>query len=575
MNKTLLTLFSAATIGLTMSAATPALYEDASFKGFSADGRYVLSEVYGTVVVLDLQTGDTRVFEGNYEGDFYGLGYGNFITKDGSVFVGNTQENTDAAYCDAEGWHQLQVLDENRTNLSHGITPDGSRICGSVGVREMTVTEDALMQVPVYWDRNEDGTYGEFHLLPHPDTDFFGATPQHFTALCISPDGKTIIGQMVDCVGAMIVPIVYSEDANGEWSYSFPTKDLFNPDGLEPAENPGEGPVAPVQTQFMSDEEKEQYDAAYNEWADSGYSLPYPEYSDYMTEEEIAAYDAAYAAYMVVYSEWSDKYYAYQDYYYGVIETSPNFEFNNLFISPEGTAVAMTAEVQVPDPDSWWGVSTELQPWVIDLASNEIVKYEDGPSMGVTGFCNDGVVLASNGLRNTPVEGYVLQNGEVTTLFDFINGLSTEYGKWMLDNLSHEILRYEYDEKLDDWVEIYEDMLFSGCPVATPDMKKLATWSDTPWDYSLNAVGAIFDLSDVLTGVAEAAAADVDVTLDAAGNLQVTGEAASVAVYDLAGVCVKNVANVQGSVALDLQPGVYVVKATFAGGTVKVLKIAK
>ncbi len=575
MNKTLLTLFAAACAGSAMAAVpTPVIYNDAAFYGFSADGRFAVSELYGTMTIFDLQTGDKTVFSSEDGTNFYSRGYGNFITADGSVIVASTVESSDASYYDATGWHKLQVPDEDLTNVSHGITPDGSRICGNVGAHELTISEDVIMQLPVYWDRNEDGTYGEYHILPYCEEDFFGATPQYFTAINISPDGKTITGQMVDCRGMMIVPIVYTEDEKGEWSYSFPTKDLFNPDGYERVANPGDCPAMPSQESYMTEDELAAYQTALNAFYESGYTLPYPQYEDYMTETEQAEYNAAMAQWNEIYDEWSVKWTAYDEFYMNVMATSPTFLFNAQLLSPEGTAVAMTAETTVDDPDSWFGYRQVYVPWVLDLATNDIVKYETENSMSISCFANDGVLFAGNERGSVPSEGYVLKDGTVTSVFDFINNISPEYGEWIKKNMTHEIMEYEYDEDAGEWMEVYKEFMFTGMPVATPDLKKLAFWNDAPWDWDMYAQSVIFDLS-ASGGVDAVAAEDCGVALDEVGNLVVTGVAETLAVYDLAGVCVKNVTGAHGTVVLDLQSGVYVVKATFAGGVDKVLKIAK
>lgn len=575
MNKTLLILLSAAAcVGSAVAAVpTPVLYDNVAFYGFSADGRFAVSELNGTMIIIDLQTDDMTVYPCD-DLNYYSRGYGNFITADGSVIVGSTIESGDAAYCDATGWHRLQVPDENWVNVSHGITPDGSRICGNVGANEITLSEDVIMQIPAYWDRNDDGTYGECHILPYPEEDFFKATPQYFTAINISPDGKTIAGQMQDCRGMLAVPIVYTQDEKGDWSYSFPTKDLFNPDGYEHVASPGDSPSRPSEESFMTEEEIAEYQQALDAYYASGYTLPYPEYVDYMTDAEIEAFTAAMSEWEKEYEVWYEKYCAWDDYYMNVIATSPVFLFNSQFMSPDGSSLAVTVETTVDDPDSWLGYRTVYNPWVIDLATNEILKYESEKSMNISCFANDGVLFAGSDRGSVPMEGYVLKDGTVTSVFDFINDLSPEYGDWIKKNMTHEISEFEYDEDTENWVEVFKEMLFTGIPVATPDLKKLSFWTDAfYWNYDLDVQSVIFDLA-ALGGVDDVVAGNCGVAFEG-GNLQVTGVAETLAVYDVAGVCLKSVTGAQGTVALDLQHGVYVVKATFAGGVEKVLKIAK
>ena len=254
--------------------------------------------------------------------EYYTLGLGNCVTPDGSIILGSTNQNGDAAFYTNGEWHQLNVADADQTNLSNGITPDGSRICGSIGLNPMTF-DNVIMQVPVYWDRNADGTYSDYHALPYPTEDFFGQKPQYVTALCITTDGKTIAGQMVFGNGGMKIPVIYKEDEKGEWSYSLPTKDLFNPDGLEAVEDPGDGPMGPNYEEYMTQDELDAYYAAINDYYE-GIISDYPDMDDYMSDENREAYNEALETYQTKYDEWLDKYLAYSDYVTAVIYSSPN-----------------------------------------------------------------------------------------------------------------------------------------------------------------------------------------------------------------------------------------------------------
>ena len=62
------------------------------------------------------------------------------------------------------------------------------------------------------------------------------------------------------------------------------------------------------------------------------------------------------------------------------------------------------------------------------------------------------------------------------------------------------------------------------------------------------------------------AADDVNVSFDAAGNLTVTGDVDSVALYDLSGRCVFAAAAPRGTVACPLGAGVYVARALTPAG---------
>lgn len=581
MNKTLLILAAAAAATPAFGAIkAPVIYDNASFYCISANGQYAVSEIYGTLVVYNLKDNSEKAYEAD-DTHYYGVGHGRCMTADGNIIIGNTTEGCDAAYCEAGEWKQLNVPDPEKTNLSNAVTPDGKRICGTIGNHQMTISEDVLMEAPVYWDRQEDGTYGECHLLPYPEKDLFGETPQYVTAINLSDDGKVIVGLVTDCSGAMLYPIVYTQADNGEWSYSLPTKDLFNPDNLPAAKKPGDGPMRPSEEQFMTEEEIAAYQEALQAYRESGYDQElYPKYADYMTDEEKAAFDEAYAAYETEQDAWQEQSDAWYAYFEQVLATSPSFVFNNIMVSPDGKTIASTLEVRKDDPLSYMP-ETFYIPATIDIATGKLTKYESEKSMIVSSIAADGTVLAADPRDpfNSLVyvkEGYVIRGGQITKLSDYLTSLSPEYGVWLKENMTHEVMTdYVYDEDLEDYVEVYEEVTFTGIPVATPDMKVLAFWNDCPWDIMGFAQGVVIDLTEEAGISAVEADSDTNIALDADGNLAVGADVVSVAVYDLAGAMVASAENPAGTVAIGLNSGVYVVKAVRADGSTTVAKVAK
>ncbi|MDE6369225.1 MAG: hypothetical protein K2K94_08300, partial [Muribaculaceae bacterium] len=274
---------------------TPTIYPDIAFQRISSDGHYAVSEVYGTLTIIDLTDGSIaeQFMPDESWIEYYSIGNGNCFNADGTILVGSITQLGDASYFADGEWHSLSVPNEEKVNISNGITPDGSRICGSVGLHDMTL-EDVIMQVPVYWDRKDNGDgYGEYHILPYPTKDYFGESPQYVTAVSITSDGKTIVGQMVFGNGAITIPVIYNENEKGEWSYSLPTINLVNPFGIDPVENPGDGPEPPQYEDFMTEDEISAYQEALNDFYNSPGGVSWPNYEDYMSEESLNAFNAA------------------------------------------------------------------------------------------------------------------------------------------------------------------------------------------------------------------------------------------------------------------------------------------
>ncbi len=570
MKKSLLCCLTVAAGVTSAFAAEPTLYEGYSFNQISANGRYAVSEVYGTLTVYDLTTGDFKSYGPDEENwGEYSIGLGNCMTTDGSIILASTPESY-ASYLKDGVWYALVVPDEEMVNLSNGITPDGSRICGSVGLSAMTLEDDVIMQVPAYWDRKGEG-YGEYHVLPYPTKDFFGETPQYVTAVAISSDGKTIIGQMTFGSGRMNVPVVYTEDADGKWSYSLPSKALFNPNNIEAVEYPGECPLYPDPADFMSGERKDAYQEAWDNWE-------WPDAEDYMTAEEKAAFDEAKAKADEEIAVWEEKFSIYQEYQMTVMEESPNFVFNNVLISTDNKYMVSSLVKEVPndDPLSWSRTKSIYTPCSLNLATGELEVVDTELSLLASGVANDGVILASNGTRSIPMLGYIIKGGEVQAIDDYISSINPSYGEWIKENMTHEVITgYEVDEETEEYYEIIEEVTYTGLPIATPDLSVISIWNNRSWDYDseYQAESVVFDMTKT-TGISVVAAGNKDLSV-VNGALVVPAGFATVEIFNVNGACVKTVSGVEGTVKLNLGNGAYIAKGTRADGSVSVIKFAK
>lgn len=564
MKKSLLLLSMAA---LTMAAngaeqQDPQLLVGYAITSISPNGQWGVSQVYGDVTLINLQTGKAEAtFEHNDALElYYTPGFNNSVSNDGLLLC-TDQTTSNATYYYQGEWHTLptgEFVDSNSS--ANGITPDGSRICGNLGVGDLM--EDNLMIAPVIWDRQDDGSYGDYVILPHPETDIFGATPQYITAIAISEDGHTIAGQITDYRGCFVYPIIYTEDENGNWTYDFPAKDLTNPEGLEVPEYPGEGPEYPSESAFMSEEKAAEYESDYADYLNGLGDEPVAE--DYMTEEEMAAYEDA----MAEYYEWEELAYAYDDAYYAIIETSANWEMNQVSLNADGTKLGLCqlAEIDIPG----YRVPQEaFLPWVFNLDGGEPETY-DAKSMYISGFANDYLLAAEIDEETTCYNGWLLKDGEATSLYDYLASKGDDLKSWVDLNLSHE---WEYEDENGDLDT--ESLMYTGMPSASSDMSVLVSWTPSMWD-TYAPESYIFHISNDEAGIASVAAdSNAAVAIDEEGNLTVGSDIVALAIYDLSGVCLKQVANPAGTVVCDLANGVYVVKTTTANGVVAATKVVK
>ncbi len=195
-------------------------HPDFYFDKMSSNGKWLATQTMGTVYIYDRDKDTYYEFIASEDAvsEYYATGIGNCWSDDG-ILVGSVND-VDCAYWMDEEWNELPINREENLglNMANGITPDGSRIVGSVGISSISIYSEQMIK-PVYWDRLPDGSYDMYKELPYPAPDFCGRVPQSISAVCISDDGKTILGQIVDWSGWYIYPIVYQQQADGSWTY--------------------------------------------------------------------------------------------------------------------------------------------------------------------------------------------------------------------------------------------------------------------------------------------------------------------------------------------------------------------
>lgn len=511
MKKTLLFAAVAMMTVTSLNAQTPQVYPNEAFAGVSPDGKMAVSVLYEKVAIYDFNNDKTYEYA---EG--YSAGSGNSISNTGIV-VGSNMDPS-ACYWKNGEWHEIASVAGRAMSKADGITPDGTRIVGAVSPGDYDGSFEGLMLTPCYWDVQADGTLSELHSLPYPAKDFAGRTPQYITAVRVSDDGKTIAGQVQDYSGFVCQPIIYRQNADGEWNYELVREDLFHPEGIEVPEDPGEWEGEnPMPESYMSEEEQAAYDAAME--AHEKTYPEYPEYKDYMSEEEYAAYEAdleayyetwegeqpmlesymtedeyaaynsaidayyealnayynnmpqamdylsdeskaAYEAALAAYNEWAEKYEAFIDAFNQLAESVPAFVFNNVLMSPDGKTYATTNEVAYFDPMEWTFVS-ETSPYVFNLENSTYKDYHnENLNLIVSSITNDGTLLAQKTatMEDPTVEAYVLpaDADEFVTLYDYFTAANPDLAAWIKENMTHTytIYGWEYDPDLDDYVEV-------------------------------------------------------------------------------------------------------------------------
>ena len=535
MKKSLLTLgLALCGAGMGFAQNTGAIYEGVFFTSASPNGNWLgYNENYAALLYDRSNQKEYVFFDETYMSGYF-IGYGHSVTN-GGMFVGAVQETNeeaawgiyaDAAYFKDGEWVKLPQLSgrENGVNSANAVTPDEWRMCGAQGPEGAKVGKDELMLYPAIWTKNAEGNY-EVQALPYPTKDFSGRAPQYVTAMDISADGKTIVGQIVDCSGFFCYPILYQQNANGEWSYrTFATNQLWDESRLGELPVLPEEPSYPNVDDYLSAEDLAAFQAAYdyyNECLDKCYSgdmewselPPYPSKNEYISDEtKLAEYNAAMDKYNEESNAWYEALMEYKD-KLAEITTGANFVFNNVKISPNGKYALLDLSTPDPngDPDDVWNTAMFYQNEVFDLTTAEPTMYSNSSTDKFSNAVyNDGTFIACSPTDSysrcsyvgrvgqdemQPVEEYLAAAGE-TAAADFIK----EY-------CAFDMVDYVWNDETQMYEEVtIPGVLVSGTGFFTSEGKTYVSWFQDPATNS--PCSLVLDLSNPVAGIHNAVAAE-------------------------------------------------------------------
>lgn len=546
----------------------------------SPNGEWLLGGDWGSVVIC--HTPDSTVY--SYVGDevetFYDASLGNSVSNNG-VVVGSTDDYTPAYWKDGV-WTTLPLKDEassyGYSSMGNGITPDGSVICGVVGLSAGFGNSNYTTLLPAIWTRNADGTYGGYEILPHPDTDYTGRAPQCITARYISDDGCTVAGQIVSYDGFAYYPIVYTKSADGEWSYKiYGLEAICDYDGEWPP-YPNYEPDEPLRSDYMTDEEKAAYQDALDQYY-AGTLYDYPTYADYMGDESKAAYDKDHAKWAEDYEAYSDSVAAFEEVYYTYF-TGTSYVWNTVALSGNGKYLMQTIQMDDPDGgdtgfDDPWGSSLITTPVLFDLESGEMSSVDASNMIG-SSVTNDGTIFAGAPYREYTRQAYVVEMGSTEPVrFDtWMAAKCQPVADWMSENMLYDVINYVYDEDSGEYTEeVVADSLFTGSLVSNAEGTRFVTYVCDQWTtYAYDSY--LIDIADTenptaIKTVAKRQDADMSISV-ADGRIDASG-VESIALYDMQG---RKVADARGSLSANVAKGVYVVKGTAADGSAVSRKVA-
>ena len=560
-----------------VAALTPKSYPDYQVTSVSPNGKFAVSEFYGTLIVMNLETGEEKTWQGNEEGTVaYGVGNGNVVSNDGTV-VGYIDYSSGAVYyLENNEWHQLSTIVEGTSNIANAITPDGRIICGGNGLTSISTDDNPTpMSVPVLWIRGEDGNFGKPVELPYPTTDITGRVPQYVTAIALSDDGSTVLGQVRDYSGRIHYPIVYTNN-NGEWTYSLPAMSLVNPDNIELPQDPGEGPAAPTAEDFLSPEEKTAFEKALEEWENKngGSSIPdfnsYPDVNDFLGEESKARYDEAYDEYIKANAAWEEKAIAFYTAFDKLLISGLSFEFNIGSLSADGKTAWQSARKIIGNPENQY--KEAFAPATIDLTTGEIFIRDFSQDASMTFVAEDGTIFAT---KRDQLEG-IVYSPDVNTILgipfiEYVENINPETAKWVNENMIHDFVGMDPEtfEPIDR-----KNVICSGFTICSRDQSVLISrainyWEDTPvMIYSYVLPGKIDN-----AGIALNPAEDMGVTISKDGVIRINGEVVSLTVSDINGRVIYDGRPACDTIETGIGNGAYIISAIGADGSLRTAKV--
>lgn len=370
------------------------------------------------------------------------------------------------------------------------ISANGNRLCGNINY------PDADIKGLYVCDIDENGIVGEPKQLPIPTLDFFGCKPQFVNILQISSDGSTIAGFVQDWRGFYCYPIIFRENEDQEWYYSFPSEPLFNPEKYPVPENPWlNEPKFPEFTDYMTSVAKTAYEEALGKYY-SGFYPELPDAKDFMTEDQWNSYYQVALSYNEWYYDNEQKINSYTRDYNKILFSSVIFDLNEIAINPDGSLIGCSY-IEYDNDKELAGVMK------INTKTSKFQKYEtDVYELYTTQILSDGTMLMSQPMVDVAPETYIIlpDKKEIIDIKDFFKEKHPDYLAWINDYAGNSGTIYTNDDMTIfagsvlatdcDRVEEITGGFYSFTYVFSPEISSVNNIKDHPENryivYSLN-----------------------------------------------------------------------------------------
>lgn len=256
---------------LTVEQAPKAIAEDLStfsIAGTSFDGHYIYGNTENSGSVFDTQT--EKLFTFGNEQNPYEIAR---VSSDGRVLAMVADEEAGL------GFHNhIKVFSLENPESGISIKSSDSEFpyfivwyaSDDLGCFCGSLTNDAWDVKPMVGVLNEKKESYDIIELPVPEKDPLGEIPQQIRLLSISDDGNRTVGGLLDHTGSIATIILYTRQADGSYTFSFPANDLLFDTSIEMPKYP-----------------------EYDDYVTAPYDPEDPDYDEEKLAEQEAAYDAA------------------------------------------------------------------------------------------------------------------------------------------------------------------------------------------------------------------------------------------------------------------------------------------
>lgn len=470
----------------------------------SSNGRYYVGNELPESFFYDSQTQEITYLSevaDEQTGAMWNGIYLSAVSNDGTA-CGSYGEGIDSspALWKAGEWTILPVSENYDSRGScNAITPDRKLIGGYV----LSIPGRGIMYEPCIWKKSGDNY--EFEALPYPEKDWNGLAPQYVVVMSMSIDGNILMGRIMDNTGFFGLPVVWTKDVSGDYSYKVYGEDIvFKKD----AERPG----------------------------------PLPEEEDYIT---VPPTDPEYNQQAQAFNDALDRYFRLKE----ECITGATIMSSSIRLSENGRYITTTLE----EVD---GENTKRCPLRFDL-NDETYKTFPELAEGLGRFTtNDGITFASSPYADLIRDVYVFTEGSDKPLA-FQDWLAENYGLDITPELT-------YDYQLADGEWVYGRIITGTC-IGNGEGGVIASAFPSPVDFMMvNYIVRIPQRTTAIKSVEESPCTEVYVK---GGYLHISAETEHLAIYDVTGKAVYDNHSVKAVNLKSFPHGIYMVRLMNQGKT--------